>query len=171
MEYESISHYLGRLRRFKANSLPSAYSLGQAAGIGAVTARWEKLYFNPFPADEELGAIARLVGLDLSRFQNMLPSREMTLQPRPIRLCGVCYAELPCHRMTWQYKDIVAACPYHNLRLLERCSSCKTSFQIPALWIDGKCHHCGMRFTSMAKYQGRIRRTSRVGTSAPSPKM
>jgi DNA-directed RNA polymerase subunit RPC12/RpoP len=160
LENESISHYLGRLRRFKANSLPSAYSLGQAAGIGAVTARWEKLYFNPFPTDEELGAIAHLVGLNLSQFQSMLPNREMTLQPRPVRLCGTCYAEVPCHRMEWQYKDVVAACPHHNLRLLERCPSCKTPFQIPALWTDGKCHHCGMRFTSMVKYQGRIRKTS-----------
>jgi hypothetical protein len=27
------------------------------------------------------------------------------------------------------------------------------------LWTDGKCHHCGMRFTSMVKYQERIKRT------------
>lgn len=159
LEHESISHYLGRLRRFKANSLPSAYSLGQAAGIGAVTARWEKLYFNPFPTEAELEAIARLIGLDHSCFQEMLPSREMTLQPRPIRLCGACYTEVPCHLMEWQYKDIIAVCPHHNLRLVERCPSCKTPFQIPALWTDGRCHHCGMRFTSMVKYQERIKKT------------
>lgn len=157
LAHESISHYLGRLRRFKANSLPSAYSLGQAAGIGAVTARWEKLYFSPFPTEEELGAIARLINLDPLRFQAMLPSREMTLQPRPIRLCGACYAEVPCHRMEWQYKDIVAACSNHNLRLLERCPSCKKPFKIPALWTDGRCHHCAMRFTSMVKFQERIK--------------
>lgn len=161
LEHESISHYLGRLRHFKANYLPSAYALGQAAGIGAVTARWEKLYFNPFPTGEELGAIARLIGLDPSRFQAMLPP-EMTLQSRPIRLCGACYAEIPCHRMVWQHKDIVAGCPCHNLRLLERCPSCKCPFQIPALWTDGKCHHCGMRFTAMAKYQERIKKADRA---------
>lgn len=159
LEHESISHYLGRLRRFKANSLPSAYSLGQAAGIGAVTVRWEKLYFNPFPTEAELEAIAELTGLDHSCFQKMLPSREMTLQPRPIRLCGACYTEVPCHRMEWQYKDVIAICPHHNLRLVERCPSCKTPFQIPALWTDGRCHHCGMRFTSMVKYQERIKKT------------
>ncbi|MBW4421078.1 MAG: TniQ family protein [Myxacorys californica WJT36-NPBG1] len=158
LEHESISHYLGRLRRFKANSLPSAYSLGQAAGIGAVTARWEKLYFNPFPTEEELGVIAHLINLDSSRFQAMLPHRGMTLQPRPIRLCGACYSEVPCHRMEWQYKDVVAVCPHHNLRFLERCPSCKRPFQIPALWTDGKCHHCGMRFTSMVKYQERSKK-------------
>ena len=159
LEHESISHYLGRLRRFKANSLPSAYSLGQAAGIGGVTARWEKLYFNPFPTQEELGAIARLIGLDTRRLQDMLPSRGMTLQPRPIRLCGTCYAEVSCHRVEWQHKDIVAVCPHHPLRLLERCPSCKTLFKIPALWTDGKCHHCGMMFTSMVKYQERVKKT------------
>ena len=159
LKHESISHYLGRLRRLKANSLPSAYALGQAAGIGGVTVRWEKLYFNPFPTEEELGAIARLINLDAGLFQGMLPSRKMTLQPRPIRLCSACYAEVPCHRMVWQYKDVIAACPHHSLRLLERCPSCKTSFQIPALWTDGRCHHCGMRFTSMVKYQERIKKT------------
>ena len=150
---ESISHYLGRLRRFAVNSLPSAYALGQAAGIGAITARWEKLYFNPFPTEAELDAISRLIGLDLTRFQEMLPSREMTLQPRPIRLCGRCYAHVPCHRMGWQNRDIVAFCPYDNLRLLERCPGCKTPFLIPALWTDGQCHRCKMYFTSMSKYQ------------------
>jgi hypothetical protein len=158
LAHESISHYLGRLRRLKANSLPSAYALGQAAGIGTVTSRWEKLYFNPFPTEEELEAIARLIDLDLSRFRDMLPHPEMTLQPRPIRLCGPCYAEVPCHRIEWQYKDVVAVCPHHNLRLLERCPSCKTSFKIPALWTDGKCHHCRMGFTSMVKYQDRIKK-------------
>ncbi|WP_088893314.1 hypothetical protein [Leptolyngbya ohadii] len=157
LAFESISHYLGRLRRFKANSLPSAYSLGQAAGIGAVPARWEKLYFNPFPTDGELGAIAHLIGLDLGRMREMLPHLGMTLQPRPIRLCGGCYAEVPCHRMEWQYKDVVAVCPHHSLRLLERCPGCKTSFKIPASWTEGKCHRCGMRFTTMTKYQERIK--------------
>lgn len=157
LEHESISHYLGRLRRFKANSLPSAYSLGQAAGIGAVTARWEKLYFNPFPTDEELGAIARIAGLEAARLRGMLPQRDMTLQPRPIRLCGACYAEQPCHQMVWQRKDAAAVCGHHSLRLLERCPNCKTPFQIPALWADGRCHHCEMRFTSMVKYQERIK--------------
>jgi hypothetical protein len=34
-EGESISHYLGCLRRFKANNLCSAYSLGKLAELGA----------------------------------------------------------------------------------------------------------------------------------------
>jgi DNA-directed RNA polymerase subunit RPC12/RpoP len=157
-EHESISHYLGRLRRFKANSLPSAYSLGQAAGIGGIIARWEKLYFNPFPTEEELRSIASLIGLDLSRFQEMLPSREMTLQSRPIRVCGACYDEVPCHRMEWQYKAVMGVCQRHSLRLLERCPQCKKPFEIPALWTADRCHHCEMRFTLMVKYQERIKK-------------
>ncbi|MBD1849282.1 hypothetical protein [Leptolyngbya sp. FACHB-711] len=54
---------------------------------------------NPFPTAEELGAIARLIRLDPGRMREMLPQQEMTLQPCPIRLCGSCYAEVPCHRM------------------------------------------------------------------------
>ncbi|NET09060.1 MAG: hypothetical protein F6K09_12540 [Merismopedia sp. SIO2A8] len=157
-EHESISHYLGRLRRFKANSLPSAYALGQAAGIGGAISRWEKLYFNPFPTDEELGAIAQLIDLDIERFRVMLPHRGMTMQPRPIRLCGACYEEEPCHRIAWQEKQSIGICHQHRLQLLERCPSCKKPFKIPALWADGRCHHCGMRFTSMVKYQIRVRK-------------
>jgi hypothetical protein len=148
LTHESISHYLGRLRRYKANSLPSAYSLGQAAGLGGVTARWEKLYFNPFPTEDELGSIASLINLDTSRFWAMLPQQGVIHQPRPIRLCGACYGEIPCHRMEWQAKGVVGVCMHHNLQLLERCPGCKTQFKIPALWTDGKCHHCGMPFTS-----------------------
>lgn len=158
LELESISHYLGRLRRFEANCLPSAYSLGQAARIGGIVARWEKLYFNPFPTEEELGAIAKLIDLDLSRLQDMLPIQEKTFQPRPIRLCGVCYDAIPCHRMEWQFKDVMAVCQRHNLRLLERCPQCKKTFKIPALWTDDRCCSCEMRFTSMMKFQERIKK-------------
>jgi hypothetical protein len=161
LAFESISHYLGRLRRFKANSLPSAYSLGQAAGIGAVIGRWEKLYFNPFPTEQELEAIARITEVNSDRLREMLPCLGVVSQPRPIRLCGVCYGEIPCHRMDWQHKDAIAVCPHHHIRLLERCPSCKSPFKIPALWVDGRCDRCEMRFTLMVKFQGRIKKTSR----------
>ncbi|MEM1368245.1 MAG: TniQ family protein [Cyanobacteria bacterium P01_H01_bin.15] len=161
LEHESISHYLGRLRRYKGNSLPSACALGQVAGIGGVVSRWEKLYFNPFPTDEELGAIAQLIGFDIERFRTMLPHGGMTMQPRPIRLCGACYEEEPSHRIAWQEKQSIGICLHHRLQLLERCPSCKKRFKIPALWANGQCHHCGMRFTSMVKYQAIMKRMSR----------
>jgi hypothetical protein len=160
LEHESISHYLGRLRRCKGNSLPSAYALGQAAGIGSVISRWEKLYFNPFPTDKELAAIAHLIGLSLDRLKAMLPTPGITTQPRPIRLCAACYAVSPCHRMEWQHKAVEAFCKTHQIRLLERCPSCKTAFPVPVEWKDSRCHHCGMRFQSMVKYQARMKNVS-----------
>ncbi len=38
-EGESISHYLGRWRRYEVNSLSSPGGLGRFAGIGSVTPR------------------------------------------------------------------------------------------------------------------------------------
>jgi hypothetical protein len=151
-EGESISHYLGRLRRFKANSLPSGYSLGKIAGLGAVITRWEKLYFNPFPTQKELEALASVVGVNAERLTEMLPPKEVTMKPRPIRLCGACYAESPCHRIDWQFKDTMK-CDRHNLRLLTKCTNCETPFPIPADWGEGKCPHCSLPFAKMAKRQ------------------
>ncbi len=104
-EGESISHYLGRLRRFKANSLPSAYSLGKLVGLGATLGRWEKLYFNPFPSYEELEALGKLIRVDATRLAEMLPPKGVSMKPRPILLCAVCYAENPYHRIEWQFKE------------------------------------------------------------------
>jgi hypothetical protein len=153
-EGESISHYLGRFRRFKANSLPSGYSLGKIAGIGAVTTRWEKLYFNPFPTRQELEDLASVVGVDADRLTEMLPSQGMTMKPRPITLCAACYAESPCHRMEWQFKDKIR-CDRHNLRLLTKCTNCETPFPIPADWVKGECPHCSLPFAKMVKKQRR----------------
>ena len=158
LQYESISHYLGRLRRFKANSLPSAYSLGQAAGIGGVISRWEKLYFNPFPEDKDLESLANICGFDLSVFKAMLPQKGYSMLPRPIMLCGACYAENPCHRMEWQYKAEIPACDRHHLQLLNKCPCCKKPFQIPSLWEKGECHHCRMPFRSMGKKQKQVKK-------------
>nr|WP_156481651.1 TniQ family protein [Anabaena sp. 4-3] len=151
-EGESISHYLGRLRRFKANSLPSGYSLGKIAGLGAVTTRWEKLYFNPFPNRQELEALASVVGVSAERFIEMLPPKGVTMKPRPIRLCAACYAEVPCHRIDWQFKDKMK-CDRHNLRLLTKCTNCETPFPIPADWAQGECPHCSLSFAKMVKRQ------------------
>jgi hypothetical protein len=153
-EGESISHYLGRLRRFKANSLPSGYSLGKIAGLGAVTGRWEKLYFNPFPTTQELEALASVVAVNVDRLNQMLPTKGMTMKPRPIRLCAACYAEVPCHRIEWQFKEKMK-CDRHQLGLLTKCTNCQTPFPIPADWVEGKCSHCSLPFAKMAKRQKR----------------
>lgn len=153
-EGESISHYLGRLRRFKANGLPSGYSLGTIAGIGAVTTRWEKLYFNPFPSSEELEALGRLIRVQVERMYEMLPPKGVTMKPRPIRLCGACYAEVPCHRIEWQFKEKMK-CDRHQLGLLTKCTNCERPFPIPADWVQGECPHCFLPFVKMAKRQKR----------------
>ena len=54
LEGESISHFLGRFRRAKGNRFSAASGLGEVVGLGAVLARWEKFYFNPFPTQQEL---------------------------------------------------------------------------------------------------------------------
>ncbi len=93
-EGESISHFLGRFRRAKGNRFSAASGLGKVAGLGAVLARWEKFYFNPFPSQEELQKLAKIVMVDVDRIRQMLPSQNMVTQPLPIMLCAACYRYL-----------------------------------------------------------------------------
>lgn len=146
---ESLSHFLGRFRR--ANEL-SPTGLGRDVGIGAVVARWEKFYLNPFPSQQELEALAAVVQVDAERLREMLPPQGVGMKHQPIRLCGACYAEAPCHRIEWQFKT-TRKCDRHKLHLHSECPNCKAKFKIPALWVDGHCHRCFMRFMEMAKYQ------------------
>ncbi|MEH2289568.1 TniQ family protein [Nostoc sp.] len=148
-EGESLSHFLGRFRR--ANHL-SASGLGSLAGIGAVVARWERFHFNPRPSQQELEAIASVVEVDAQRLAQMLPPAGVGMQHEPIRLCGACYAEAPCHRIEWQYKS-VWKCDRHELKLLAKCPNCEAPLKMPALWEDGCCHRCRRPFAEMAAYQ------------------
>ncbi|MBW4502420.1 MAG: TniQ family protein [Scytonema hyalinum WJT4-NPBG1] len=149
LEGESLSHFLGRFRR--ANYL-TATQLGKLTGIGAVISRWEKFYLNPFPTPHELEALAAVVEVKVDRLSEMLPPKGVTMKPRPIRLCGACYQESPCHRVEWQFKDVMV-CDRHNLRLLTKCTNCETPFPIPADWVQGECPHCFLPFATMAKRQ------------------
>lgn len=89
---ESLSHFLGRFQR--ENYLKPA-QLGKLTGLGATISRWEKLYLNPFPQPQELEALAAIVQVEVDRLMLMLPHQGMTLQPRPILLCGACYPRKP----------------------------------------------------------------------------
>jgi hypothetical protein len=149
LEGESLSHFLGRFRR--ANSL-TITALGKITGLGAVVGRWEKLYLNPFPSRQELEALADVVMVDADRLAQMLPPKGVTMKPRPILLCAVCYAENPYHRIEWQFKERWG-CDRHQLRLLGKCTNCETPFLIPALWVQGECFHCFLPFATMAKRQ------------------
>ncbi len=141
MEGESLSHFLGRVRR-KNHLSPSA--LGQMAGIGAKIARWERFYLNPFPSDADLKALGEVVGVEGERLRLMLPPEGEGMMFEPIRLCGACYGEVPCHKIEWQFKS-VWRCEKHGLKLLSKCPRCGKKFKIPALWEFGECAAEGTR--------------------------
>jgi hypothetical protein len=149
LEGESLSHFLGRFRR--ENDL-SASGLGREAGIGAVVARWEKFHLNPFPSGRELEALANLVQVDKDCLRKMLPPEGVGMKHEPIRLCGACYAESPCHKIEWQFKK-TDRCDRHQLSLLSECPNCGARFHIPALWVDGWCSRCFVSFEEMREHQ------------------
>lgn len=149
LQGESLSHFLGRFRR---ENYLTATQLGKLTGLGAVIGRWEKCYFNPFPTQHELEALAGIVGVEVEKLREILPPKGVTMKPRPIRLCGACYAESSYHRIEWQFKDVMR-CDRHQLRLLTKCTNCETSFPIPADWVQGECPHCFLPFATMAKRQ------------------
>lgn len=128
--------------------------LGQEAGIGAVVSRWEKFRFNPPPCDRELEKLAAVVGVDAGRLREMLPPAGAGMKMTPIRLCGACYGETPCHPIEWQLKA-TAFCSRHQLTLLSECPGCGARFQSPALWVDGRCHRCFLPFAQMRASQKR----------------
>ena len=107
-----------------------------------------KFRFIPYPSQEELGAIAELVGLSLGQLEAMLPQESMKLLP--IRLCAPCYREKPYHTIEWQYQSRLS-CDVHGVKLLTKCPSCRQPFEIPSRWINGRCTRCGMLFRNMDK--------------------
>jgi hypothetical protein len=149
---ESISSFLGR---FERANVWTTYQIGRVSGLGAVVSRWKKLYLNPFPKREELEALANVVEVSADRLAEMLPPLGKTMKPRPIQLCAACYAESPCHRIEWQFKDAYK-CDRHHLRLLLKCTNCKTPFPIPGLWVEGECLRCSLPFATMARRQQRV---------------
>ena len=149
LEGESLSHFLGR---FRQENEMTASGLGKEAGIGAVVARWEKFYHNPFPSLEQLEALAKVVQIDAQRLRAMLPPEGVGMKLEPIRLCAACYVESPCHRIEWQFKQ-TDRCENHQLRLLSECPNCKARFPIPALWANGWCSRCFLPFAEMVQYQ------------------
>jgi hypothetical protein len=149
LEDESLSHFLGRFRR---ENYLTVTQLGKLTGLGAVIGRWEKCYFNPFPTQQELKALADVVGVEVERLCQMLSPMGVTTKPRPIRLCAACYVEKPYHRIEWQFKDVMV-CSHHQLRLLTKCTNCGTAFPIPADWVTGECPHCCLPFATMVKKQ------------------
>ena len=148
-EGESISHFLGRFRR--ANELTPS-GLGKSVGLAGTIARWEKFRFNPPPTEQQLKKVAGAVGVSLEQLRVMFPPQEVGMKLEPIRLCGACYREKPCHQMQWQFKE-TQGCDRHQLRLLAECPNCRARFTIPALWVEGSCQRCFTTFAEMVSYQ------------------
>ena len=148
-EGESISHFLGRFRR--ANELTPS-GLGRSVGLAGTIARWEKFRFNPPPTEQQLEKVASVVGVSLEQLKVMFPSKGVGMKLEPIRLCGACYEEKPCHQIQWQFKE-TQGCDRHHLRLLAECPICRARFTIPALWTEGSCQRCFTSFTKLALHQ------------------
>lgn len=47
------------------------FQIGRVTEMGAVVSRWKKLYFNPFPSQEELEALAQVVELEVDTLRSM----------------------------------------------------------------------------------------------------
>jgi hypothetical protein len=135
---EKSSVYVMTLKILQRRNHLSSSALGNLAGIGAVISRWEKFRFNPFPSEQELRALGELLGLDLAQLQLMLPPLGVGMKSEPIRLCGACYGESPCHQIKWQFKT-TGGCDKHQLRLLSKCPRCGKRFNFPSLWEFGQC--------------------------------
>lgn len=146
---ESISHFLGRFRR--ENEL-TVSMMGKITGLGGAIARWEKFRFNPAPSALELEKLGKVVRVDVAMLQKMLPPQYAGMKMNPIRLCGACYGEVPCHKIEWQLK-ITEFCSKHGLTLLSECPICGARYKIPSLWIDGWCHRCFLAFAEKVKWQ------------------
>jgi len=146
MEHWEIQPWLFVVKPYEGESL------GREAGIGAVVSRWEKFRLIPFPSQQELEKLAKIVQVDAERLRAMLPPAGVGMKMTPIRLCGACYGEVPCHRIEWQYKT-TDRCERHSLRLLSECPDCGARFPIPALWQDGWCTRCFTTFGEMTEEQ------------------
>ena len=142
---ESLSHFLGR---FRQANYASSNELGQKTELGSVLARWEKFRFIPPPSQKQLEALALVVQLEVEQLRQMLPLQGVGMKDEPMRLCAACYAETPCHKLEWQFKE-TRGCAHHQLRLLSECPNCKLRFPIPSTWLKGQCKRCLLSFAEM----------------------
>ena len=98
----------------------TASNLGQQLRLGVTFVRRQKFYLNPPSSDEDLRKLGELMELDVERLRLMFPPKGESIKLKPTRLCGTCYAGMPCRRMESQFKSTVG-CEHHQLRLLSKC--------------------------------------------------
>ena len=144
---ESFGHYLSQFRRL--NCL-SHKTLGAELNVPSQrVAEWEVPSRRRLPDPAQLERLAQLVRVSPTRLQQMFPPARPHLQTR---LCPLCYAETPVHRVTWQQLG-VDECDRHQIPLLKACPICRTGFRTPALWNNEPCLGCGQRFEQMESNQ------------------
>ena len=142
---ESFGHVLGRFRR--ANHLSSPH-LSSLLGLKPhVVSYWEAPSRRRVPSASELARLSELMGIDIEQLRLMLAATRRQLHLRT-RLCGLCYAEAPFHRQSWQMANITD-CDRHQCQLLSACPQCQTDFHLPAHWDMGQCEWCGLPFAQM----------------------
>lgn len=136
---ESFGHFLGRFRR--ANHLKRS-DLSAMLGLKYRTVSyWETPSRRRIPAPKDLEALSRLTRVDAECLRSMLiPDDTLYLQTR---LCALCYAEDPFHKVTWQDARI-SECDRHRCDLLSGCPQCGSDFQLPSYWADGQCDRCDL---------------------------
>ena len=146
---ESFSHFSGRFRR--ANYLSSSHLSAMLGQKPYIVAYWESPSRRRRPSLSDLEHLARLTGVDVSRFHRMWSPSGIQLH-WPTRLCAQCYAEAPWHRLTWQIAN-QACCHQHQCSLLSACPQCGSAFQLPSYWARGECDCCFLPFAHMESYR------------------
>jgi hypothetical protein len=48
--------------------------------------------------------MGQLIGLAVQRLAQMFPPKDVPLVHRSTRLCGLCYREVPYHRLSWLFR-------------------------------------------------------------------
>jgi hypothetical protein len=143
---ESFGHFLGRFRR--ANHLSSA-QLSIMLGLRYLAVSyWEAPSRRRTPTAKDWEGLSKLTGIDETQLRAMLMPGDLRICLRT-RLCALCYAEEPFHKMTWQDANI-SECDRHRCDLLSMCPRCGIDFQLPSYWKVGQCEQCHLPFAEMS---------------------
>lgn len=146
---ESFGHFLGRFRR--ANHLSSPQLSALLGQKPYVVSYWESPSRQRRPTSSALEHLSQLSGVEVARFC-MMRSPPGTRLHWPTRLCSKCYAEVPCHKLTWQIAA-QSRCHLHQQRLLSVCPQCGSPFRLPSHWQRGECEHCYLPFAEMQAFR------------------
>jgi transcriptional regulator with XRE-family HTH domain len=146
---ESFGHFMGRFRR--ANCLSSRQMSAMLGVRYLAVSYWEAPSRRRTPAAKDFEGLSQLTGVGVTQLQSMLMPKDIRLCLRT-RLCALCYAETPFHKLTWQDANI-AECDRHQCELLSMCPRCGSDFQLPAYWEVGQCDRCHLPFVEMSFFQ------------------